>query len=434
MTKLRTAVLRAVLASTTTFALSNGTVQAQTCIPVVAGDADHDGIPDQTEQALLDHFRPYFKFSRDHGDNETFRPTDVDAYLRASEIDGTGDENADVLMGNGWASSSPNALLSLSRPDRPPLCSGSPSVATCSADLTHNQRWVHYYINPNNDARRGVEWPVARAARNIGLYGHVVPIRLAGPTGYDAGHVASCADYGDRSKSTYYKIEYWQFFGYSSNNAIGDLYDHEGDWDSVQVIFQPGNVAARLPGRIIEVLFYAHGRQMAFNMTLATGSPTSMENESIHEWRGPNYNQPVGDIHDAGFIDPARDNHVLQMYRDPDTGNYDHPVVYVEHGGHEFWPSPYWSFYGAQKHGGDDIADSYLAARPPNLGEVEHPLDETPVAPVILRFNGYWGTYSREGHGKLFPANAPPPGPTLHSEWTWPADSSVRWLIHNPEN
>lgn len=33
-------------------------------------------------------------------------------------------------------------------------------------------------------------------------------------------------------------------------------------------------------------------------------------------------------------------NNVLRMMRDQATGEYAHPVVYVEHGGHEFWPRP----------------------------------------------------------------------------------------------
>jgi hypothetical protein len=97
---------------------------------------------------------------------------------------------------------------------------------------------------------------------------------------------------------------------------------------------------------------------------------------------------------------------------------------------HEFWPSPYWEVTGAQKHGGDDQADSYLAATPPNLGEVEHPLNEEPLAAVIMRFNGYWGSYSRELPGVF--KNNPPPGPALHYNWTWPAASSIRWQLPQP--
>ena len=113
------------------------------------------------------------------------------------------------------------------------------------------------------------------------------------------------------------------------------------------------------------------------------------------------------------------------MFKDPVTGGFTHPVVFVEHGGHEFWPSPFWEFYGAQKHGGDDTSDSYLTATPPNLGEVEHPLSEEPFAVAITQFNGYWGTYSRA----LGFSNNPPPGPPMHYAWTYPTNSSIRWQL-----
>ncbi|HET9316475.1 MAG TPA: hypothetical protein VFQ51_12850, partial [Vicinamibacteria bacterium] len=92
----------------------------------------------------------------------------------------------------------------------------------------------------------------------------------------------------------------------------------------------------------------------------------------------------------------------------------------------EFWPSPFWEYTYAQKHGGDDDDNSYLTEPPPNLGEVEHPLAEEPLAALIMQFNGYWGTYSRTLPGHR---NNPPPGPALHYQWTWPPSSSIRWQL-----
>ena len=46
---------------------------------------------------------------------------------------------------------------------------------------------------------------------------------------------------GQALRELFYKIEYWQFFGYSSNNKPLDQGDHEGDWDTLQVIFKPAN-------------------------------------------------------------------------------------------------------------------------------------------------------------------------------------------------
>lgn len=55
-----------------------GSIHAQPCSPT---DRDCNGIPDPIERELIDRFRLYFRFSRDNGDNETFRPADFIAYL-----------------------------------------------------------------------------------------------------------------------------------------------------------------------------------------------------------------------------------------------------------------------------------------------------------------------------------------------------------------
>lgn len=151
-----------------------------------------------------------------------------------------------------------------------------------------------------------------------------------------------------------------------------------------------------------------------------------MEGGAVKELRGSNYNKPVPDLSEDGAEAAAR-NHVLRLFRDPVSGEYGHPVVFIEHGGHEFWPSPFWSYTGAQKHGGDDI-EPFLTSSAPNLGEVEHPLGETPAALPILQFNGFWGTYSR-GLSDLGHPNNPPPGPPLHFQWSWPSSSSIRWQL-----
>jgi hypothetical protein len=107
------------------------------------------------------------------------------------------------------------------------------------------------------------------------------------------------------------------------------------------------------------------------------------------------------------------------LFQDPATNRFAHPVVYIEHGTHELFPSPDWNYYAAPNHNGGSY--NFLTNTPPNLGEVEHPLNEDPAALIILRFNGYWGTYCK--------ANCSPPGPPLHANWAWPASSSIKWLL-----
>lgn len=389
-----------------------------------AQDADRDGISDSRERTLLSVYRPYYRFSRDHGSGETFRPADVRAYLAASEIDGTGSEGANVLLPNPALQLDNIAILGLRAGDRG------------SSDLVNHPQRADYYVNPVNDARRGVEWAQVLARRNVGLYGHVVPVRLSSAEAYDLRHVPSSAD---ASKELFYKIEYWQFFGYNSNDQPNDAFDHEGDWTTVQVIISPGNTAAGIPPRLRSVLYYAHGKEMRFDLSSKTGQFLA-EGNTVMRYVGPNVNVNVPDLDDECSA-TARQNHQcpenkasnnqVSFYREP-GGGFTHPVVYIERGSHEFWPVPIWSYRGAQKHGGDDLDHQYLTSTPPNLGEVEHPLSEDPAAMAILQFNGRWGTYSR-GLGPAFPAPSPPPGPPLHYEWTWPADSSIRWQLKGIE-
>jgi hypothetical protein len=401
----------------------------QACAQAASADRDCDGISDRIETSLLARFRPYYRFSKEGNTGETFRPTDVIEYLRSGEVDGTGKEGERVLLTNQALNLNVLGVLNLNEQDHDRYCQArAAGVWSCDSNILRNTRRTDYHMNPANErGRRGAEWPQVLASKRVGLFGHVVPVRLDNPLAYDRAHVPSGSDGGH----TYYKIEYWQFFGYSSNDKVNDEGDHEGDWDTVQLIYDPGNQAAGgAPGKVVSVLFYAHGKELRFDMSSAIGS-VDMDGGSVREWRGSQYGKPVPELRDDSAQARAR-NHVVRMFKDPVTGEFAHPVVFVEHGGHEFWPSAQWEIFGAQKHRGDDTEHSYLTSAPPNLGEVEHPLSEDPAAKIVLQFNGRWGTYSRHLEG-IFD-NTPPPGPTLHYEWTWPASSAIRWQLKGLEN
>jgi hypothetical protein len=179
--------------------------------------------------------------------------------------------------------------------------------------------------------------------------------------------------------------------------------------------------------QVVSVFHYAHGMEFRFDLGSAIKSEP-IDNDNTLQFEGPNYGTDIDLVsHDLKFtVNQGQllkaQNHILRLARDPVTGEPTHPVVYVEYGTHEFWPSPYWNYYYAPRHAGDSQY-SYLTSTPPNLGEVEHPLAEHRAGLVILRFNGLWGTYSHR--------NSPPPGPPLHKQWTWPASSSIRWQLHN---
>src|SRR5690606_26683890 len=64
---------------------------------------------------------------------------------------------------------------------------------------------------------------------------------------------------------------------------------------------------------------------------------------AVLEYRGIHYGKDVQFTHWEGAPAAAQNaaaaraaqNNVVRMMRDPETGAYSHPVVYVEHGGHE---------------------------------------------------------------------------------------------------
>ncbi len=210
-----------------------------------AADTDQDGLDDGLEQKLLERYRPFFAFA----ENETFRPTDVQFYLQNSELLASGDEDSSPIIPNSVLKASPAAALGANQ-EGDAYCSntgpGSGPQHTCVSDLTLNRRQTNYRINPlehppgassDNPGRRGADWAQVTAQRNIGLYGHVVPIHLSAPT----WGCQTRWDTVDRSLKAprYYKVEYWQFFGYNSQDKPANIGDHEGDWTTLQLLIKP---------------------------------------------------------------------------------------------------------------------------------------------------------------------------------------------------
>jgi hypothetical protein len=393
---------------------------------VVFIDRDNDAIDDAVEQQLLSRFRPYLFFSNDGGD-EKYAPADIALYLSRSEVLTSGDEGSDPLITQETLAANPETIINL-------YCQFG------SANFTINAQPTNYHVNPVQSVpgvnwvdpgRHGNDWGDVQARPNVGLYGHVVPVKLSDPYGFSFDATASQPSV---AMQAHYKIEYWLFFGYNEAEKayIGN---HEGDWASVQLVYDPN------PGAdIVRTAFhFAHGLMFRFDITSQANARTvtfAVEEGEIKEYRGANYFKYRSDVDlvdlDLGTI-PQRlvtnddqlahaQQNIMRFFRRHGETEFSHPVVYIENGTHEFFPSEGWNFYGAPNHNGKSY--HFLTAAPPNLGEIDFPLDEAAAARIILWFNGYWGAFSRY--------NDPPHGPPLHRNWTplagSPSDESRRKL------
>jgi len=342
-------------------------------------DNDHDGLDDELEEEMLRRYRPYYKFSLVPASGvrperrERYWPCDAleqvkRAQLMESDWDAGGDAPRIVKIGPA-----PHHLLDPAK------------LLTCvdgRTDLTKTPQKTRYHLNVEDDARFGPGPDEARA-QAPGLYGHVVPLG-----GDDEGLI---------------KIEYWQYFAYSGVDISGG--DHEGDWCTVQLWFDPH------AHKLVRTGHYAHGREMLFHLRYPP-NPVAVPGEpGMVEYRGPNYSLNPGSLR---YDHAAFQDNTVRFVKD---GDDEHVVVYIERDSHEFWPTDRGSYPFTNEHNGRGL--SYLTAyeHPLNLGEVEAPLSSE--ARVVLGYNGYWGCWHH-------PWNEPPPGPALHREWAWPASSALK--------
>jgi len=346
-------------------------------VKAVSNDRDEDEISDKVEERLLERYRPFYKFSKKGGKEENYRPTDALDQIRWGGL-----RDGDWYDGK------------FPRPETVKLC-GSTDInlprhlIDCltvdgkkKLDILETPRKTKYYLNISDAKRGGADWNTA-ISNAPGLYGHVV------------------------RAGTLIKIEYWQYFAYNGQDAVGD---HEGDWCTVQLFYDP------LKDDLVQTCHWAHGKGISCDLRKTRNIiPLG---DDIFEYRGSNYHSDPGSLHwdyGSGKEQPRysydyQDNTVRFFKKN----NGMHVVVYLERDAHEFWPTENGSWPGANEHNGQ--GRSYLVAFIPekmNLGEIKNPLSDD--AKIILRYNGYWGCYHHLG-------NSPPPGPTLHCQWTFPAN------------
>jgi hypothetical protein len=374
-------------------------------------DKDADGIDDDVEARLIEKYRPYYKFTLRDGRSDDFRPVDALAFVKQSTLiyynsipdpKNLNAKSGEVLLDQLDMDNHPEKSVSNGPwlQDR-----GAPSVVD-------NPSSTSYFLNPSTAIIPGADWQEIRSQGNIGLYAHVVKLRFAnGSYEYDRHTIQSGENVGDK---IFYKVEYWQFYAFNDGRG-GIATQHEGDWTTVQLIINPqGGVNE---DSIESVYYYDHGElEIMFRMPsvqFAHDHPMEPLTDHFVDYRGRNFGNGCR-YPDA--TDNCNNNTII-FAQDPSTQRFTHPVVYIENGGHEPWPTNEGFYDGASGHAGDDPEHSYLTTTPPNLGEVNGPMD-IPGALQVLLFNGSWG--AKNGGAR---------GPSLHWQWTWPENSATRWLI-----
>ena len=375
---------------------------------------------------LIERFSPHLRFSLGEHGAEEFRPQDPIQYLQQSRLV-TSEDDPVTRIDNARLQTNPDSVLSLANL----LASYVPTGD--GTQCTNSSPRMPFDVDPlTNAPHEGASWAEVMAKGNVGVFAHVSKVVPRD------GDVASSQDLlgGSCSRkvngsdlpvtpvSSYetscancLRIEYFQFFGYSETYSIQDIHgvdygNHEGDWAMVVVVYDADT------DKVAAVSHFAHGYEMRFDMKRASANHEQddplLGRVQINE--GPNVGKEftLASVH---LSEPrtrqenpelGQDNE-LRLAKDSTTGEFSHPIVYVEHGAHEFWPTEHGNMDRAPNHNGDDRDHHYQPVDIPNLGEIEHPMGAT--ARTVVLFSGAWG------HINSY--NSPPPGPALHKAWNW---------------
>ena len=416
-------------------------IPAQVCRPAPHGgtlclpqaDKDGDGIDDTLEAQLIDRFSPLLRFTiePDHG-SDKYHPMDMIDYIRHSDLIASRNP-AQVLQTNAVLSTHPEKVLggsiNLLTDYEMNGCTWGGSLRQQAA--IQGQHDAHSNNNPDiGTYDLGAEWTTIETKLNVGMYAHVSPYRSNGPLNSPdnrdltalypvarlkpngqavikpSGYETLCVT--DRC----FKLEYYQFFGFNQAWADLGIGNHQADLAILTEIYD------RTKDRLLAVSHWAHGYEMRYDLLSPASACTQDFDKLIGEertCRGENkkfskFNILTVSPSGAHQDEPEKaQNNQLSFAADPTSGEFAHPVVFVEAGSHEFWPSAKWGAQFAPSHAGNDPYNHYIAKHIPNLGEIEHPLSGD--AQIIMEYNGYWGYWNHD--------NAVSPGPTFHAAWNW---------------
>lgn len=408
------------------------------CGPL-AEDRDGDGILDVRESQLINRFRPYLRFT-DSGGPESNRPVDPVTFLKESSL--VIFDTGHTLIPNAQLAATPTLAVTslLGGPPANILLGFGPDPSFTSCPNIQPEAAVA--LHPSGSSwQSGADWSVVMSNKNVGMFAHVSPFVPDSPAdlpGDHSGGVATCArtysckDPSGKSTTcpvipptTYkttckhcIKIEYYQFFAYNNAHHAG-IADHEGDLSIVTLVYDSDQDKA------VAVSHWIHGMEVRYDLqhpaslctkkALWSNQPPGPQNTQLTCTGVNNHFQNPELMGGANFstvedLWQAQNNEV-SFANDPANPNtFEHPIVYVEYGSHEFWPTTRWTVYAAPSHAGNDFSHSYLAENIPNLGEIEHPLfgDE---GQILVEFSGRWGASNG--------LNPSSPGPSLHTTWNW---------------
>jgi hypothetical protein len=399
---------------------------ATNCMPQL--DRDGDGIADSVEASLIERFSPLLRFTVEKdGGSDKYHPMDMIEYIRHSDLVVHNDP-AQIVVPNSILQTHPEKVVGgtinvLVDYENNKCVQGSlRQVAAIQGQLDK-----HSDNNPDvGTYDLGAEWSVVDSQKHVGMYAHVSPFMPGSAA--DLTHFPTIARQQDNGQpvippSAYeticktdrcFKLEYYQFFGF--NQAWADLGygNHQADLAILTEVYDATH------DEILAVSHWAHGIEMRYDLK----SPKSLctvdldkisgeentcrgENNKFSDFNILSVNLVAGKSHQD---EPQKaQNNQLSLAQDPTTNKFTHPVVFVEAGSHEFWPSSKWGAQYAPSHAGNDSFNHYIAQNIPNLGEIEHPLSQD--AQTILWYNGFWGNWNK--------SNDVSPGPQFHASWNW---------------
>ncbi len=270
-----------------------------------------------------------------------------------------------------------------------------------SSSTSASQQKSGFYLNLGNPHRHGEpNWSVIET-QATGLYGHVAALH---------------ENASSPPKLTAYKIEYWQLYAYDAVPGQTDCNkisnSHEGDWVGVELVVEPDQHTIR------RVRHNIHSASVTFD--LSQGSPVDIGN-SVREYRGKGTGKPYSGYIDLNVKGPAgigwAQNNLVRFFCDRDGCT--HPLVYIEHGGHEAWPTEHWNWPVVYAHNGDS-PHQYLVATPKNVGEIGHPMPGCLDCKLVVGYNGHWGACGSD----------PPEGPPVNG--TGVSRNFGVWLLRAP--